>query len=168
MLESIVRNKFYYLSSSLLLLLLISSCKPKTELYLERGLDILSNKHELNYKITEDLIITEMGVIRDQKEGIKTLVLKLNDSATSSVIDNDISIGLTVWIIDDNKKKRIEKWDFIPKFTQVKNHKYFLNQINIEEDQIWRLRIFAYKKSEGRENKINPPLTLNKVNTYND
>lgn len=168
MLESIVKSKFCYLSFTLLLLVLINSCKPKTELYLERGLDILSNKHELNYKINDDLIITEMGVIRDQKEGVKTLVLKLNDSATASATDQDIYIGLTVWIIDENQKKRIEKWDFIPKFTQVKNHKYFLNQINIEEDQIWRLKFFTYKKSEGREKKIRPPITLNKVNTYND
>lgn len=154
--------------SVLLLLLIVISCKPKTELYLERGLDILSNKHVLNYKISEGVVVRELGIIRDQKEDIKTLVLKLNDSANANKIDKDITIGMTVWIIDANKKKRIEKWDFIPKFTQVKNYKYILNGINIEEDQINKMKIFLYKKSEGRNNKIGPIITLNKVNTYND
>lgn len=166
--EYSVTIKSYHISLVLLLMVLVNSCKPKTELYLERGLDILSNKHELNYKINDVVTITELGVIRDQKEGVKTLVLKLNDSASAEAINKDIIIGLTVWIIDENKKKRIEKWDFIPKFTQVKNFKYILNQIKIKEDQISRMKIFIYNESEGRVNKIGPSITLNKVNTYND
>lgn len=167
MLSSTLNNKLCYLFLVSFLAMFFGSCKPKTQLYLERGLDILSNKHELNYRINEDVIVNELGIIRDQKEGKKTLVLKLGDSATNT-IDKDIVIGLTVWIIDKDKKKRIEKWDFIPKFTQVNKYKYILNEIIIVEDQINKMKIFLYKKKEGRENKIGPIITLNKVNTYND
>ncbi|TYA52227.1 hypothetical protein FVF61_12840 [Formosa maritima] len=168
MLEHTIKSNPRYLLLVSLLALFVCSCKPKTELYLERGLDILSNKHELNYKINEDVVVKELGIIRDQKEGIKTLVLKLNDSAIVNAIDKDIIIGITVWIIDENKKKRIEKWDFIPKFTQVNKHKYIMNEIKIEEDQVNKMKIFLYKKNEGRKNKIGPTIILNKVNTYND
>ena len=97
------------------MLIIIFACKPKTELYLERGLDILSNKKEVSFNILNDITISEIGVIRDQKEGIKTLVFKLDYITTQEAFNNDNIIGVRVWIMDDNGAKRIEDWDFKPK-----------------------------------------------------
>ena len=54
-----------------LLLIMTFACKPKTELYLERGLDILSNKKEVNFNIHKGITIEEIGIIRDQKKVLK-------------------------------------------------------------------------------------------------
>ena len=64
---------------AVLIILIVVSCrlKTKTELYLERGLDILRNKKAVNFTFTEGVQVEEVGVIRDQKENKKTLVLKL-------------------------------------------------------------------------------------------
>lgn len=154
----------------LLVLLLISlACKSKTELYLERGLDILSNKEEINYNLYDHIIIEEIGIIRDQKEGIKTLVFKLNDSVSEDYLfDSELFVGVRVWIIDNDKNKRIENWDFKPKITQISSYKYILKGIKIEEDQIKKMKIYMYQKEGEKKNKLGTPMVLNKVNTYND
>lgn len=150
------------------ILIIIFACKPKTELYLERGLDILSNKKEVSFNILNDITISEIGVIRDQKEGIKTLVFKLDYITTQEAFNNDNIIGVRVWIMDDNGAKRIEDWDFKPKLTQVKCYKYILKKIKIEEDQIMKMKIYMFTEIDGKKQKIGDSLMLNKVNTYND
>lgn len=154
----------------LFFLIIISvSCKPKTELYLERGLDILSNKENVNFKIFNGFTIHEIGVIRDQKEGIKTLVFKIDEqSPFEELSKSNIIFGIRVWIIDDNDKKRIENWDFKPKITNVKDYKYVLREINIKENQIKKMKIYAYQNIEGKKHKIGSTIILHKVNTYND
>ncbi|MFL0352891.1 hypothetical protein [Xanthomarina sp. GH4-25] len=154
---------------SFLFLLLISvACKPKTDLYLERGLDILSNTKEVNFNIFKGITINEIGVIRDQKEGIKTLVFKLDEDTSKEAFNNDNIFGIRVWIIDDNKNKRIENWDFNPKLTQVKKYKYITKEIKIKEDQIKKMKIYMFNEIDGEKHKIGDSLMLNKVNTYND
>jgi len=148
--------------------ILTFACKPKTEIYLERGLDILSNKKEVNFDLQKGITINEIGVIRDQKEGIKTLVFKLNNTITKDVFNHINNLGVRVWIVDDNKNKRIENWDFKPELTEVNEYQYILKEIKIKEDQIKRMKIYMFKEINGKKIKIGDSLTLNKVNTYND
>jgi len=158
-----------YAKISVFFLLVIAiACKPKTELYLERGLDILSNKSEVSFDIYKGVTIEEIGVIRDQKSNRKTLVFKLNKTATRNTFVQENNLGVRVWIIDDNKNKRIENWDFKPELTEVNEHKYILKEIKIKEDQIKRMKIYMFKEINGNKVKIGDSLTLNKVNTYND
>jgi hypothetical protein len=149
-------------------LIVVLACKPKTELYLERGLDILSNVEEVDFKINQDITINEIGVIRDQKEGIKTLVFKLDNNTNEEAFNTNNFIGVKVWIKDDNKTKRIENWDFKPKLTQVKGYKYILKEIKIKEDKIMKMKIYMFTEKNGKKQKIGDSLILNKVNTYND
>lgn len=154
--------------SVLFVLILIIGCKPKTDLYLERGLDILSNKKEVKFNISHDIIINEIGVIRDQKKGIKTLVFKLDEMTTQEAFNNVNTLGIRVWIVDENGKKRIEDWDFKPKLVQVKKHNYILKKIAIKEDQVKKMKIYMYNVKNGQKHKIGDFLMLDKVNTYND
>jgi len=129
----------------LLLLFMINfACKSKTELYLERGLDILSNKQNVNFNIYKNIVIDEIGVIRDQKENTKTLVFKMDNSFNGASLDKDIIIGIRVWIVNDKGEKRIENWDFKPQLIEVDEYKYLLKEISLKENE------------------------LNKINTYND
>lgn len=152
----------------LCMLILIFACKPKTDLYLERGLDILSNKKKVNFNIHEDITINEIGVIRDQKEEIKTLVFKLDDMTTQEAFNNNNIMGVRVWVVGANNIKRNEDWDFKPKLTIVKNHKYILQEIKIKENQIKKIKVYMYTKENGKKNKIGTSLLLHKLNTYND
>lgn len=153
---------------SAFLILIVLACKPKTELYLERGLDILSNKKEINFKISDSILIKEFGIIRDQKEYKKTLVFKLdNTNSKANLVEGDF-LGIRVWIEDDKGKIRKENWDFQPSVTIVKNHKYILNEINIKEDKIKRMKIYMFQLNNGRKKKTGDSLVINKVNTYND
>ncbi|WP_250433641.1 hypothetical protein [Hanstruepera flava] len=151
------------------LLALTFGCKPKTELYLERGLDILSNKVNVNFDLYDGIIIEEVGVIRDQKEGTKTLVFKLNENTSmNDLLSKDVFLGVRVWIIGKNAQKRIENWDFKPNLIEVEGYKYILKRINIKEDQIKKMKVYLYQEKNGRKQKMGSPLILNKVNTYND
>ncbi len=144
------------------------SCKSKTELYLERGLDILSNKKEVNFQLFKDVWVKEIGVIRDQKLEKKTLILNLKDTSGKAVFEIDDMIGVRVWIIDDNKVKRVENWDFKPQIVYRKGFKYLLKEIKIKEDQIKKMKIYSFKEINGKKIKLGDSLMLKKVNTYND
>ncbi|GAA3777152.1 hypothetical protein GCM10022271_06670 [Corallibacter vietnamensis] len=144
------------------------ACKPKVELYLERGLDILSNKKELKFKIYQDLIIDELGVIRDQKENKKTLVFKLNKSVTDTFFKTENLLGVRVWIEDKNKNKRIENWDFKPKLTQVNDYKYIIKEIFVKEHQIKKMKLYIYQNRDNKKHKVGKDTLLHKINTYND
>lgn len=147
---------------------LLLGCETKTELYLERGLDILSNKKELKFKIYQDLIIDELGVIRDQKENKKTLVFKLNKSVTDTFFKTENLLGVRVWIEDKNNNKRIENWDFKPKLTQVNNHKYIIKEIFVKEHQIKKMKLYIYQNRDNKKHKVGKDTLLHKINTYND
>ena len=144
------------------------SCKSKTELYLERGLDILSNIKEVNFQLFKDVWVKEIGVIRDQKLEKKTLILNLKDSLGKAMFEIDDMIGVRVWIIDDNKVKRVENWDFKPLIVYRKGFKYLLKEIKIKEDQIKKMKIYSFKEINGKKIKLGDSLMLKKVNTYND
>ena len=144
------------------------SCKSKTELYLERGLDILSNKKEVNFQLFKDVWVKEIGVIRDQRLERKTLVLNLKDTLGKAMFEIDDMIGVRVWIIDDNKVKRVENWDFKPLIVYRKGFKYLLKEIKIKEDQIKKMKIYSFKEINGKKIKLGDSLMLKKVNTYND
>jgi hypothetical protein len=144
------------------------SCKSKTELYLERGLDILSNKKEVNFQLFKDVWVKEIGVIRDQKLEKKTLILNLKDTLGKAMFEIDDMIGVRVWIIDDNKVKRVENWDFKPLIVYRKGFKYLLKEIKIKEDQIKKMKIYSFKEINGKKIKLGDSLMLKKVNTYND
>ena len=150
------------------ILVISTACKPKVELYLERGLDILSNKKEVNLNIYKGITIREIGVIRDQKKGSKTLVFKMDEATTKEDFNNDNIFGVRVWIIGDDNAKRIENWDFKPELTLVNDYKYILKEIEIEEDQIKKMKIYMFIKEGKKKHKIGDSLMLNKVNTYND
>ena len=144
------------------------SCKSKTELYLERGLDILSNKKEVNFQLFKDVWVKEIGVIRDQKLEKKKLILNLKDTLGKAMFEIDDMIGVRVWIIDDNKVKRVENWDFKPLIVYRKGFKYLLKEIKIKEDQIKKMKIYSFKEINGKKIKLGDSLMLKKVNTYND
>lgn len=159
---------------SLLLLICYSfvavSCelKSKTELYLERGLDILNNKEQLDFSIYDSVTIEELGVIRDRKENLKTLVFKLNPDAVEENFLDEKMLGVRVWIIDSNNNKRIENWDFKPHLTIVNGFKYITKKIEVQEDQIKKMKIYMFRIKNGNKLKTGDSLMLNKVNTYND
>lgn len=146
----------------------IFACKPKTELYLERGLDILSNVKKVEFNIYQDIIIKRIGVIRDQKEETKTLVFKLDSNTNDDSIKNNYVIGLKAWIENDNNRERIENWDFRPKIITSKGHKYILKEIKVKEDKIKKMKIYAYQNIDGKKHKIGSSILLNKIYTYND
>lgn len=151
------------------LLIISFGCKPKTDLYLERGLDILSNKEKVNFTLINGIKIEEVGVIRDQKEGIKTLIFKMDESTSKDFLSNEeVFFGVRVWIIGEDQKKRIENWDFEPNLIEVENFKYILKPIQIREHQIKKMKIYLYKIENKKKLKIGDSLMLNKVNTYND
>ncbi|QSS98170.1 hypothetical protein [Psychroflexus sp. ALD_RP9] len=158
----------YRLIITFLSFFILIACKSKTELYLERGLDILSNVKEINFNIYDDIFINEVGVIRDQKEGTKTLVFKLNKNVKEDSFKNDSFIGISVWIINKNNKKRKENWDFKPKLIEVNDHKYFLKKINVKEDRIRKMKIYAYQKLNDKKHMIGSTIILRKIYTYND
>ena len=153
---------------TLLSLLILLGCKSKTELYLERGLDILSNVKEINHNIYDDITINKVGVIRDQKEETKTLVFKLNQNAKEGFIKDNYVIGVRVWIIDKDNHKRKENWDFKPKLITASDHKYFLKKINVKEDRIRKMKIYAYQKLDDEKRVIGSSIVLHKIYTYND
>ena len=159
---------------SLILLICYSfvvvSCelKSKTELYLERGLDILSNKKQLDFSIYDSVTIKELGVIRDRKEDLKTLVFKLNPDAEEENFLDEKILGVRVWIIDSNNNKRIENWDFKPQLTTVNGFNYITKKIEVQEDQIKKMKIYMFRIKNGKKLKSGDSLMLNKVNTYND
>ena len=158
----------YIYSVILLALLMFFGCKPKTELYLERGLDILSNVKKVKFNIYRDVVIEEIGVIRDQKEETKTLVFKLNDNIDKEDFGNNKVIGVTVWIVDKNNNERKEHWDFKPELIEANKHKYILKEIKVKEDRIKKMKIYAYQNIDGKKDKIGSSILLNKIYTYND
>lgn len=155
-------------SVTLLALLMFFGCKPKTELYLERGLDILSNVKKVKFNIYRDVVIEEIGVIRDQKEETKTLVFKLNENVDKEDFGNNKVIGVTVWIVDKNNNKRKENWDFKPELVEAKKNKYILKEIKVKEDRIKKMKIYAYQNLNGERREIGSSILLRKIYTYND
>lgn len=159
------KRRFY--SIIFFMFFVLFACKPKTELYLERGLDILSNVKQMDFNIYKNISIKELGVIRDQKEGTKTLVFKLDNSVEDEDFDN-IIIGIRVWILDNKKNIREENWDFEPQIVQIKDYKYILKEIKIKEDRIKKMKIYAYQNIDGKMYKRGSSILLDKIYTYND
>lgn len=148
---------------------LTSSCtvKPKTELYLERGLDILSNKKQVNFILIDSIEIEQIGVIRDKKEHIKVVVLMMNPE-TDSMSLNGFRIGLRAEIKGDGGRIRTEQWDFEPKIVEVKSFRYLTKEIKLREDKIQKLSVFLYREIDTSEQILGNVLTLENLLTYND
>jgi len=152
----------------LVLFLMLSSCKlkTKTELYLERGLDILSNKKEVNFSFRENIKIKEVGVIRDQKENTKTLVLKLEEPVNQGFL-NDHILGVKVQIKQD--KKLVKKnFDFKPLLITVNKNNYLIRVIDVPQDKIKQMDLFFYQTNDPVKQIVGERLILNNIITYND
>lgn len=147
----------------------ILSCrfKSKNELYMERGLDILSNKIKVDFSLSNDLIIEEIGVIRDKKTNKKTLIFKLPDSLEVGSTA-DCVVGVKAKIRDQKKRLRTEKWDFHLKIMEIGGHKYVIRDIKVSEDKIQDLTVYLYRWVEGEKQYFGETLTVKKLHTYND
>lgn len=156
----------YILISLILFSSLLFSCKlkTKTELYLERDLDILSNKKEVNFSFNDDIEIEEIAVIRDKKENKKTLVLKLENSTVQKNFLNCL-FKITAKIEQEDGAKRIDEWEFEPIITVAGENRYILKQINIKEDKIQKFTIQLVKNNEKLNDKA---LIVKNLYTYND
>lgn len=153
----------------LLVILLVSSCvlKSKTELYLERGLDILSNKKQVEFTLAEGVEILEVGVIRDQEEEKKVIVLRMAPETTQAALDG-YEIGLRARIRTAGDSVRVEHWDFLPVLLERRGHKYITRDILLEEDKIQKLYVYLYRAVDGEKQRQGRTLTINNLWTYND
>ena len=152
----------------ILMLLFLGSCnlKTKTELYLERGLDILSNKKEVDFSFGGNITVNEVGVIRDQKENKKTLVLKLVGPVNQGFL-NDHILGVRIQIKQD--KKTIKKnFDFKPQLITANEHNYLTRVIDVPQDKIKEMDLFFYQTNDPEKQIVGELLKLNNIITYND
>ncbi|MBT8291918.1 MAG: hypothetical protein KJN70_01485 [Eudoraea sp.] len=152
----------------LVIFLILSSCKlkTKTELYLERGLDILSNKKEVNFSFGENIIVNEVGVIRDQKENKKTLVIRLDGPVNIDFL-NDHMLGIEVQVVQ-NKNVTKKNFDFRPELISIKEYNYLIRVIDIPQDKINVMTLFFYRINDPGKQSVGEILKLNNIITYND
>ena len=115
-------------------------------------------------EITNGFLVEEFEVDGDAI----TVDANLKDTLGKAMFEIDDMIGVRVWIIDDNKVKRVENWDFKPLIVYRKGFKYLLKEIKIKEDQIKKMKIYSFKEINGKKIKLGDSLMLKKVNTYND
>ena len=152
----------------LIIFLILSSCKlkTKTELYLERGLDILSNKKEVDFSFGKDIKVAEIGIVRDQKENKKTLILKLDGPVNQDFL-NEHMLGIEAQIIQDKNilKKNL---DFKPKLIIVNQYNYLVSEIDVPQDKIKQMTLFFYRTNDPEKQIVSGPLKLNNIITYND
>lgn len=134
---------------------------------MERGLDILSNKKQVNFKLFEGVEIEQIGVIRDKKEDKKVIVFMLSPK-TDSISLAGYKIGLRAGIKGDENNTRTERWDFNPKILSVKSYKYLTREITLKEDKIQKLSVFLYRNIDSREQRQGNVLTVENLLTYND
>lgn len=141
--------------------------KPKTELYLERGLDILSNKKDVDFILLDSIEIDQIGVIRDKKEQKKVIVFMMN-SKTDSMSLQGLRVGLRAGIKGDDSGMRTERWDFEPRIIERKGFRYLTRDIVLKEDKIQTLSVFLYRDKDTNEQSLGEILTLENILTYND
>ncbi|MEM9001240.1 MAG: hypothetical protein AAGB24_13330 [Bacteroidota bacterium] len=134
-------------------------------MYLERGLDILSNKKEVNFELHDGIRINEVGVIRDKKEHKKILVLKMDNQVTDALL-RDYTVRLRARI--KTEEARIENWDFVPSICVTNGHTYLTKEIEIPEDKINKLVIYLYRPGDEKKRAIGNRLELKNLFTYND
>jgi len=151
-----------------LILLFLGSCnlKTKTELYLERGLDILSNKKEVNFSFGGNITVNEVGVIRDQKENKKTLVLKLDEPVNIDFL-NEHMLGIKIQIRKDKKVLK-KNFDFKPQLITVNEYNYLVRVIDVPQDKIKEMTLFFYRTNDPEKQIVGELLELNNIITYND
>ena len=155
-----------------ILIIIALSCfscelKSKTGLYLERGLDILSNRKQVDFSFNEEIVVEEIGVIRDKKENKKTLVFKLQEDVTAGDLAGYV-LGVRAVIRGKGNKKRVEEWDFKPVITEVKNTRYLVKDIHVKEDKIQEFTVYLYRVGDGEKHVQGNVLTVNNLYTYND
>jgi len=152
----------------LVIFLVLSSCKlkTKTELYLERGLDILSNKKEVNFSFGGNIKVKEIGVIRDQKENKKTLVLKLDGPVNQDFL-NDHILGVKIQI-KQGKKILKKNFDFKPQLITVNEYNYLVRVIDVPQDKIKQMDLFFYQTNDPGKQIVGELLKINNIITYND
>lgn len=152
----------------ILIFLFLGSCKlkTKTELYLERGLDILSNKKEVNFSFGGNITINEVGVIRDQKENKKTLVIKLDGPVNTDFL-NEHMLGIEVQVAQ-NKNTTKKNFDFRPELISIKEYNYLIRVIDVPQDKIKVMTLFFYRINDPAKQSVGKILKLNNIITYND
>ena len=147
-----------------------TSCtlKSKTELYLERDLDILSNKKEVNFSLIEDVVIREVGIIRDRSKNNKTIVIKFDNAVTNQTLSN-YRIRLKAKIRDENDSIRKPNWNIEPSsIREVNGNKFLLKEVKVQEDKIQRLTISLHQETGNNIKRVGNVLVLRNLYTYND
>lgn len=152
----------------ILIFLFLGSCKlkTKTDLYLERGLDILSNKKEVNFSFGGNITVNEVGVIRDQKENKKTLVIKLDGPVNTDFL-NDHMLGIEVQVAQDKNVSK-KNFDFKPELISIKEYNYLIRVIDVPQDKIKVMTLFFYRINDPGKQSVGEILKLNNIITYND
>ena len=147
----------------------ISSCefKSKEELYMERGLDILSNKKMVDFVFIDGVEVEEIGVIRDKKKQVKVLIFKMSDQTELHGLEG-YKVALRARIKAGNDQVRTERWDFDPKIIEVNSHKYLRTEIPVKERMINKLSIYLYQKDDPGKQRRGEELIVNKLPTHND
>tara|TARA_R110002094_G_scaffold32082_1_gene44762 strand:+ start:306 stop:782 length:477 start_codon:yes stop_codon:yes gene_type:complete len=150
-------------------LVCLVSCnlKSKTDLYLERDLDVLGNKVKVDFYITENIYIKEVAIIRDKKEAKKTLVISL-DASIPEELWSSYLISIEAKIIDSEKEIRIEKWDFTPSLTKAGDRIYILKDIKVKESKIQNFTLRLFKIVRNEKIKEGKTLNIKKLHTNND
>lgn len=156
-----------YLAIILMTFLCISCInKSKTELYLERGLDILNNVKDVNFTLIEGYSIEKIGIVRDEKLKKKTIILIL-DSNISQQLVNKYSLGVKAEYVV-NKKKVMEQWDFEPNLIKVKDLNYILTEIPFNSvHKINKVNFYLFDRLEPNRD-IGNKLELKNLYTNND
>jgi len=159
--------KYKYTLLVLLPILIIScSFKTKTELYLERGLDVLNNVKEVNFNLIDNYCIKKIGVIRDEKQKKKTLVIMLSPFTEEKLVNN-YSLGIQI-VFNNNGKKVVEQWDIKPNIKTVKGFSYIIKEIPyLSVNKIQKASIYLYDRKKF-ERKIGNNLEINNLFTNND
>lgn len=155
----------------LVLFLMYAGCnpKPKTELYLERGLDILSNKKIVDFEFIDEIVVKEIGVVRDKKENKKTLIFKMGNGVSKDKLAlYKIRMVAEIKGKGKTKTKTVKKWDFKPTMFRVNETNYIIREIRVKEDRIRKLSVFLYHLDDREKTPAGSTLTIKNLYTYND
>ena len=149
------------------LLLAIESCqlKSKTDLYLERGLDILNNTKKVEFFLNDSITVMKIGVINDEKEKKKTLAFMLKPNVSDETMKK-YSIGIKAELRKDNSKVEMQ-WDFNPTLIKIKNFIYVLTPIKTNENKISKMVVYLYNRNKYN-GVIGKKLIIKNLYTNND
>ena len=139
--------------------------KSKTELYLERGLDVLNNVKTVEFEFIEGYTVHRIGVIRDERSSEKTLVLDLGPDVELDHITK-YSIGIRAEYKIEGQKI-VEQWDFKPELTLINEYNYLITKIPYTSaHKIDKVKFYLYDRIKfdgeiGRKHELKNLYTNN-------